>query len=55
MTIVAEIKDHMGVESSNMAETVNECLEHLGLPAEGSMKERAHRAATELGISIYEG
>lgn len=54
VAIMAEIKEHMGVDSNNMAETLNECLEHLGLPAEGTMKEKAHRAASELGIPIFQ-
>ena len=53
--LVAEIKEAVGVdvETKNIGIALSEALEALGLPDEGTAREKAHRASLELGISVY--
>lgn len=53
LEIVAEVKAALGVETKSMAKALSEILKELGLPDEGTSKEKAHRAALELSLPIY--
>ena len=43
----------LGVQEQSMGPALTAVLQELGLPDEGTDKEKAYRAAAELGISIY--
>ena len=45
----AAVKELTGEDASN----ITEILEQLGLKNEGTLKEKVHAAATELGVSIF--
>ena len=51
--IVDEVTQVVGVQEQSMGPALAAVLHELGLPDEGTDKEKAYRAAAELGISIY--
>ena len=50
--IVADVKNEIGIDTIPMAPALSEAMAQLGLPDEGGAKEKAHRAASALGIPI---
>ena len=51
--IVHEVKEAVGVETKHMGQALCEVMEALGLPDNGTAKEKAFRAAEELDIPIH--
>ena len=49
MEVKAAVKELTGEDASN----ITEVLELLGLKNEGTLKEKVHAAAMELGVSIF--
>ena len=47
--VKAAVKEMTGEDASN----ITEVLELLGLKNEGTLKEKVHAAAMELGVSIF--
>ena len=47
--VKAAVKEMTGEDVSN----ITEVLEQIGLKIEGTLKEKVHAAAMELGVSIF--
>ena len=47
--VKSAVKEMTGEDASN----ITEVLELLGIKNEGTLKEKVHAAATELGVSIF--